>query len=214
MYVLTHTLAYNVFATSMIPTMNDENPFALFADWFEKASQAVIDKPHAVTLATVASDGRPSARMVLLSSFDQRGFVFHTNYESKKGLDIEKNSRVALVFWWDPLGRQVRIEGTASPTTGAEADAYFAKRPRGSQLSAWASAQSRPIASRAELEERMRTLERRYQDQAVPRPPHWGGYRVVPDAFEFWENRENRLHERRRFEREQNGAWRRLQLAP
>jgi pyridoxamine 5'-phosphate oxidase len=198
----------------MIPTMNDENPFALFGDWFQRATRTGIDKPHAMTLATVAADGRPSARMVLLSSFDERGFVFHTNYESKKGLDIETNSHVALIFWWDSLGRQVRIEGAASRTTPAEADAYFAKRPRGSQLSAWASAQSRPIASRAELEEQMRTLEGKYRDHAVPRPPHWGGYRVVPDAFEFWEHRENRLHERRRFERDQNGAWPRRHLAP
>ncbi len=194
--------------------MSSTNPIALFGEWFAKASQSGIDKPHALVLASVAANAQPSSRVVLLSSYDERGFVFHTNYESKKGAEIERNSCVALVFWWDPLGYQVRIEGRAHQTSAAEADAYFATRPRGSQLSAWASDQSRVIESRAALEARLRDLERKYAGAPVPRPPHWGGYRVAPETIEFWENRENRLHERLRFERDANGAWRSMRLAP
>lgn len=190
------------------------DPIVQFAEWFSKASNCGIAKPHAMTLATVGADGRASARMVLLSSFDERGFVFHTNYESDKGRAIAANPRVALVLWWDPLGYQVRIEGRAEKTSAAESDAYFAKRPRGSQLGAWASRQSEVIESRAVLEQRLHELEREYHGRPVPRPPYWGGYRVTPYAVEFWENRENRLHERLRFERDATGAWRRQRLAP
>lgn len=194
--------------------MTVDDPFALFSAWYSEASRAGIDKPHAMFLATADRGGRPSSRVVLLSSYDTRGFVFHTNYASKKGEEMAHNAQVSLVFWWDPLGRQVRIEGRADPTSAAESDAYFAKRPRGSQLSAWASDQSRPILSHAVLEERMRAVEQKYQGQSVPRPPHWGGYRIVPEAFEFWEDRADRLHERLCFEREANGGWRILRLAP
>lgn len=190
------------------------DPFALFTDWFDQASRSGIDKPHAMVLATVASDGRPSSRVVLLSSFDERGLVFHTNYESEKAQDIARNARVSLVLWWDPLGYQVRIEGRAEQTSVAESDAYFAKRPRGSQLGAWASAQSRVIESWAALEGRLHALESEYAGRAVPRPPYWGGYRVVPDVFEFWENRDNRLHHRLRFERGPSGTWHSALLAP
>jgi pyridoxamine 5'-phosphate oxidase len=190
------------------------NPIAQFAEWFSRASSCGIDKPHAMTLATVGADGRASARMVLLSSFDERGFVFHTNYESEKARAIAGNPQVALVLWWDPLGYQVRIEGRAEKTSAAESDAYFAGRPRGSQLGAWASHQSEVIESRVVLEQRLHELEREHQGRPVPRPPHWGGYRVTPYAIEFWENRENRLHERLRFERVDNGVWRRQRLAP
>lgn len=189
-----------------------ENPIALFADWFARASQCGIDKPHAMTLAT-AADGLPSARVVLLSSFDDRGFVFHTNYESAKARAIAANPAVALTLWWDPLGHQVRIEGRAEKTSAAESDAYFAKRPRGSQLGAWASDQSRVIENRALLEQRLRELDREYDGRPVPRPPHWGGYRVTPRVIEFWENRDNRLHDRLRFERD-GGGWRATRLAP
>ncbi len=198
--------------------MNDRamttDPLKLFAEWFDVASKSGIDKPHALALSTAASDGRPSSRMVLMSSFDERGFVFHTNYNSAKARDIAANPRVTLLFWWDALGRQVRIDGRAQQTSAAESDAYFARRPRGSQLGAWASDQSRVIASRAVLEERLRALEREYEGRAVPRPPHWGGYRVVPEVFEFWENRDNRLHHRLRFERAPSGEWRSVLLAP
>lgn len=190
------------------------NPITQFGEWFAKASQCGIDKPHAMTLSTVGSDGCPTARMVLLSSYDERGFVFHTNYESDKARAIAANPDVALVFWWDPLGRQVRIEGRVEKTGEADSDAYFAKRPRGSQLGAWASNQSRTISRYAELENRLRELEAEYRDRPVPRPPHWGGYRVIPSAIEFWENRDNRLHHRVRFERHAVGAWRSRYLAP
>jgi pyridoxamine 5'-phosphate oxidase len=194
--------------------VTSNNPLALFADWFERASRAGIDKPHAMVLATAGADGPPSARVVLLTSHDERGFVFHTNYESEKGAEIAENDWVALVFWWDPLGYQVRIEGRAEKTSAAESDAYFAKRPRGSQLGAWASDQSRAIPSREWLEERVRALEQQYRGRSVPRPPHWGGYRVIPHAFEFWQDRADRLHERIRYERDAQGGWRSTRLAP
>jgi pyridoxamine 5'-phosphate oxidase len=191
-----------------------DDPIALFRTWFDTASAAGIAKPNAMTLASVDADGRPSARVVLLSSYDERGFVFHTNYESRKGEDIARQPRVALLFWWDPLGYQVRVEGAVEMTSGEESDRYFSGRPRGSQIGAWASEQSRVIESRAGLEERVRELEQRYAGRPVPRPPHWGGYRVIPEVFEFWEDRENRLHERVRYERSSQGGWRSVQLAP
>lgn len=190
------------------------DPIAWFAEWFAKASQAGISKHNAMTLATVAADGRPSARIVLLSSFDARGFVFHTNYVSEKGAEIARNPWVALTFWWEPLGWQVRAEGHAEKTTVEESDAYFARRPRGSQLGAWASEQSREIESRAVLEARVRELDDKYRAAFVPRPPHWGGYRVRPFVIEFWEDRQDRLHDRVRFERGEQGDWRRVRLAP
>lgn len=191
-----------------------DDPLALFRTWFDKACAAGIAKPNAMTLATVGADDRPTARVVLLSSYDARGFVFHTNYESRKGEDIARHPWAALLFWWDPLGCQVRLEGRVEMTAAADSDRYFAARPRGSQIGAWASDQSRVIESRAALEERVRELERRYAGRPVPRPPHWGGYRVIPEVYEFWEDRENRLHERVRYERVPDGGWRSLRLAP
>lgn len=192
--------------------MNDD-PLALFRAWYDRAAAAGIAKPNAMTLATVGPDGKPSARIVLLSSYDQRGFVFHTNYESRKGEELALSPRAALLFWWDPLGLQVRIEGRVEMTSGEESDRYFAGRPRGSQIGAWASDQSRLIDGRGALEERVRELEQRYAGRPVPRPPHWGGYRVIPEVYEFWEDRENRLHERVRYERAA-GGWRAVRLAP
>jgi pyridoxamine 5'-phosphate oxidase len=192
----------------------NEDPLALFGRWYEAATRAGIDKPNAMTLATVDSAGRPDARIVLLSSFDARGFVFHTNYRSRKGEQLAHNPAAALVFWWDPLGYQVRIDGSAEPTSPAESDAYFAQRPRASQVGAWASEQSREIDERAVLEARVRDIERAYDARAVPRPPHWGGYRVVPRTIEFWLNRDNRLHDRLRFARDVSGTWRAARLAP
>jgi pyridoxamine 5'-phosphate oxidase len=194
--------------------MPDPNPFEHFRRWYDQARAAPIDKPHAMTLSTVDEAGKPSCRVVLLSSYDERGFVFHTNYESRKGVDIARNPQVALTFWWDPLGYQVRIEGRAQKRSAPESDAYFANRPRGNQLSAWASEQSRYIDSYEELVERMRRLEQEYADKPVPRPPHWGGYLIVPQSFEFWESREDRLHERQHYERTEEGGWRRILLAP
>ena len=190
------------------------DPFEHFRRWFDQARTAPIDKPNAMTLSTVDADNKPSCRVVLLSSYDSSGFVFHTNYESRKGVDIARNPNVALTFWWDPLGYQVRIEGRAQLRGAPESDAYFAQRPRGSQIGAWASEQSRSIESYAELVERVRKLEADYAGRPVPRPPHWGGYLVVPQVFEFWENRDDRLHERFRYERADGDAWRMLLLAP
>ena len=193
---------------------NTDNPIAIFREWFEAAARAGIDKSNAMTLATVDADGRADARVVLLSSFDERGFVFHTNYRSRKGEQLARNPWVSLVFWWDPLGYQVRIEGRAQPTAAEESDRYFSGRPRGSQLGAWASEQSREIENRESLEARARDLERLHEGRAVPRPPHWGGYRVVPRAIEFWQNRDNRLHDRVRYVRSDDGDWHRMRLAP
>jgi pyridoxamine 5'-phosphate oxidase len=194
--------------------MNASNPITQFGEWFEAATRAGLDKPNAMTLATVSREGKLSARIVLLSSFDERGFVFHTNYESQKGQAIAQSSRAALVFWWDVLGHQVRIEGRIEKTSAAESDVYFAGRPRDSQIGAWASDQSRVIESRERLEARAAEFEKKFEGTAVPRPPHWGGYRVVPDAMEFWINRDSRLHDRFLFSRAPDGAWRRERLAP
>lgn len=194
--------------------MNAVDPLALFQEWYDKARHAGIPKAHAMALATTGVDGRAAARMVLLSSHDRRGFVFHTNYASRKGIEIEHQAAAALLFWWEALGYQVRIEGRAEKTSDEESNSYFAGRPRGNQLSAWVSEQTRPIASRAVLEQRMRALEQEFAGRPIPRPPHWGGYRVIPEAIEFWEERENRLHDRVRYERIPQGGWRAVRLAP
>lgn len=194
--------------------LDEQDPLAIFRDWYASACDSGIAKPHAMSVATVGEDGRPATRMVLMSSFDERGFVFHTNRDSRKGHDIAHTSWVALLFWWDPLGYQVRIEGSAHMTTAEESDAYFRQRPRGSQLSAWAAEQSQVVASRAELEARVAAFEQQYAGCDVPRPPHWGGYRIYPHAMEFWESRENRLHERVRYRRDRDGPWIKELLAP
>jgi pyridoxamine 5'-phosphate oxidase len=190
------------------------DPMELFRRWYDDAVRAGVEKVNAMALATVGTDGRPSGRMVLLSSFDERSFVFHTNYRSQKGREMARDPRVALVLWWGPLERQVRIEGRAEKTSAADSDAYFAGRPRGSQLGAWASEQSAVIPDRAVLEGSLREMERRYAGGPVPRPPHWGGYRVIPDSIEFWEGRENRLHDRARYRRGEGGEWLVERLAP
>jgi pyridoxamine 5'-phosphate oxidase len=190
-----------------------DDPFQQFAAWYEMADHSSIDKPNAMVLSTSDGEGWVSSRVVLLSSFSHDGFVFHTNYLSKKGKDIETNQRVALLFWWDELGYQVRIEGIAGKTKPTESDEYFAGRPRGSQLGAWASEQSQVIPCRSVLDERTAEFKETYKAEDVPRPPHWGGYRVRPDTFEFWVNRENRLHDRFRFELLEQG-WRWVRLAP
>lgn len=188
-------------------------PFAQFRRWFEDAQSGEILEPHAMTLATADARGRPSARVVLLRGWDERGFVFFTNYESRKGREIATAPFAALLFFWDRLERQVRIEGPIAPVDAAESDAYFARRPRGHQLSAWASAQSRIVAGRAELEMAMAEAERRFAGVDVPRPPYWGGYRVAPERVEFWQGRRNRVHDRLVYE-PADGGWTRTRLAP
>lgn len=174
----------------------DPDPIEQFRKWFEEALNANLHEPNAMTLATATPDGKPSARIVLLKGFDERGFVFYTNYEGRKAQELEKNPRAALVFYWGELERQVRIEGQVVRISNEESDAYYMSRPRGSRLGAWASEQSRPIENRELLVEKVRELEAGYAEREIPRPPFWGGYRVVPEAIEFWQGRENRLHDR------------------
>jgi pyridoxamine 5'-phosphate oxidase len=189
------------------------DPIARFHRWFAAARASRIAQPEAMTLATADRRGRPAARMVLLKHADAEGFVFYTNADSRKGHELLANPRAALVLHWDGLGRQVRVEGRVEAVDPAEADAYWGTRPRASQLGALASAQSHPIASRAALVARWRALKRRYARAEVPRPPHWTGYRVVPDTIEFWTHRDHRLHDRELFTRTRRG-WKRTLLQP
>jgi pyridoxamine 5'-phosphate oxidase len=167
-----------------------------------------------MTLATVTAEGRPSARIVLIKGFDERGFIFYTNYEGRKARELEANPHCALVLYWAELERQVRIEGRVSRVSDEESDAYFAGRPRGSQLGAWVSEQSRSIENRGALEIRLSELEREYEGREIPRPPFWGGFRVEPEVIEFWQGRENRLHDRLQYRRSEDGGWKRERLQP
>jgi pyridoxamine 5'-phosphate oxidase len=189
-----------------------DDPLAQFRLWYEEAS-AVTTAPDAAALATATPEGRPSARIVLVKRADERGFAFHTNLESRKGGELAANPRAALLFHWRELGRQVRVEGAVERVSDAEADEYFRTRPVGSRVAAWASPQSRPLADRAELERWYREAEARFAGGEVPLPPHWGGFRVVPDVYEFWQHGEHRLHDRVRYERD-GAAWRQTRLAP
>jgi pyridoxamine 5'-phosphate oxidase len=189
-------------------------PIEQFRNWFDEALAADLHEPNAMTLATATPDGRPSARVVLLKGLDERGFVFYTSYEGRKGGELETNPYCALVFYWGELERQVRVEGRASRVSEDASDEYFGSRPRGSQLGAWASEQSRPVEGRGALEERLRGLEAEYEGREVPRPPFWGGYRVEPEVVEFWQGRENRLHDRLVYRRSDNGEWGRERLQP
>jgi pyridoxamine 5'-phosphate oxidase len=191
----------------------DRDPIRQFEKWFAQAIKAQLPEPNAMTLATVDSRGYPSARIVLIKGVDPRGFVFFTNYESRKGREIADNPRASLLFHWIELERQVRIEGRVEMTSAAESDAYYASRPLESRIGAWASAQSQEIESRAALEAREREIIARYGEHP-PRPPHWGGYRVVPDTMEFWQGRPSRLHDRMRYTRDGSGAWRIARLSP
>jgi pyridoxamine 5'-phosphate oxidase len=187
------------------PVITD--PFAKFQEWMQEAWSHEPDDANAMTLATATPDGIPSARTVLLKGADDRGFVFYTNIESRKGEELAANTHAALLFHWKPQARQVRIEGRVERVTDAEADAYFATRARISRLGAWASDQSRVLPERAQLEQRLATFEAKYPGEDIPRPPDWSGYRVIPERFEFWQGMEFRLHDRTVYTRAANGGW-------
>jgi pyridoxamine 5'-phosphate oxidase len=192
----------------------DTDPFAQFQQWMSEAWDHEPEDANAMTLATAAPDGTPSARIVLLKGADQRGFVFYTNKASRKGEDLAANARAALLFHWKPQGRQVRIEGRVEHVTDAEADAYYATRPRISRLGAWASDQSRVLAERAELEQRLKQYEAKYPGEDIPRPPYWSGFRVIPERFEFWRNMPFRLHDRTIYTRAEDSSWTTFKLFP
>ncbi len=189
------------------------DPFVQFQTWFTEAEATEVNDANAMSVATVAANGRPSLRILLLKGFDERGFAFFTNMQSRKGDQLAAHAVAALTFHWKSLRRQVRIEGLVEPVTPQEADEYFASRPRGSQIGAWASQQSRPLDQRETLEAAIRAVEARYEGQPVPRPPHWSGYRVVPDYIEFWQDREFRLHDRIVFTRT-DGEWAKQRFYP
>jgi pyridoxamine 5'-phosphate oxidase len=192
----------------------DPDPLAQFRAWFEEAAAAGLRVPEAMALATATPGGRPSARMVLLKGADEHGFAFYTNYGSRKGRELEENAYAALLFHWDPLGRQVRVEGAVERVSPDESAAYFRTRPRGSMLAAWASPQSEVLSGRAVLEEAVQSAAERFEGAEVPPPPHWGGYRLVPARYEFWQHQDDRLHDRIRYEPDGAAGWRRVRLAP
>jgi pyridoxamine 5'-phosphate oxidase len=192
---------------------SDPNPMRQFAHWFEQVRHTEAD-PTAMALATASPDGRPSVRTVLLKGIDDRGYIFYTNYESRKAREMEATGRASLLFFWPSVERQVRIDGTVERISPVESDAYFETRPLDSRLSVYASKQSEAIESRDVLEEAFERVKRTYGDGPVPRPEWWGGYRVVPDEFEFWQGRTSRLHDRLRYVKQPDGSWRRERLAP
>jgi pyridoxamine 5'-phosphate oxidase len=191
----------------------DSDPLQQFERWFAEAREAGLAVPEAMALATATPDGRPSVRMVLMKNADERGFDFYTHYESRKGGELAANPHAALLFHWQPLGRQVRVEGRVVRIAPAECEAYFVTRPLESRLAAWASPQSRTLESREELERLYDGAKKRFQGKEVPLPPHWGGFRLEPDAYEFWQHGDDRLHDRVRYTHD-GAAWRRERLAP
>lgn len=194
-------------------TQAPAEPFALFGEWFAQAVEVESTEANAMMLATVDGEGQPHLRTLLLKGFDERGFVFFTNYQSAKGQQLASSPAAAMTFWWHDLERQVRIEGQVEQTSAEESDAYFHSRPAGSRLGAWASPQSQVIDSREVLEQRLGAVQQQYADTDAPRPPHWGGYRLVPTLVEFWQGRPSRLHDRLCY-RLVDGSWVRERLAP
>ena len=200
--------------SSLLEEQVDPDPIRQFVVWFDEASQSGIPESNAMALATATPDGRPSARMVLLRGVDERGFAFFTNYESRKARELEANPLAALVFFWHDLERQVRAEGRVERVAGEESDQYFQTRPKGARIGAWASPQSEVVASRGVLEARFGELEDQYPEGEIPRPTNWGGYRLVPESIEFWQGRPNRLHDRLRYTKRDQGGWLIERLAP
>jgi pyridoxamine 5'-phosphate oxidase len=191
----------------------DPDPLRQFRQWYAEAER-VVEVPEAVALATATADGRPSVRMVLAKAVDEHGFKFHTAHVSRKGRELAATGRGALLFYWHPLGRQVRVEGAVTRVSDHESEEYFGTRPRGGQIAAWASRQSEPLGSRDELEARVAELEREFEGRDVPLPAHWGGYRLEPEVWEFWQHRESRLHDRFRYARQDGGEWTIERLSP
>ncbi len=192
----------------------DPDPIVQFEKWFEDAVKNKVNEPNVMHLSTADSDGKPSGRIMLLKGFNENGFVFYTNYDSRKGNELRVNSFASMTFLWLELYRQVRIEGKVKPLTSQESDEYFHSRPRGSQIGAFASSQSRILNSRAELEKAAEDIEVRFKDKEIPRPENWGGFCLVPESIEFWQGRANRLHDRIKYQREQNETWTIKRLYP
>lgn len=207
-------LRLNYTRGGLLESEADPNPFILFETWFNQAVEAELPEPNAMTLATVGTDGRPAARIVLLKGVEPGGFLFYTNYESRKGEELAAHPWGALVFWWAELERQVRIEGAVERISAAQSDQYFYSRPLGSRLGAWASEQSRVIGDRTLLEDRLAAFQAQYPDGEIPRPSHWGGFRLRPDVMEFWQGRPSRLHDRLRYRLTWVGDWECDRLAP
>lgn len=201
-----------------LKTLNEDevadSPFLQFADWWQQAIESEIDEVNAMTLATASLEAVPSARIVLLKGYDEKGFVFYTNYESAKGRELAENPKASLLFFWKELERQIRITGIVEKVSAAESDDYFLSRPTGSQIGAWASPQSHVIENRSWLEKNVKRLEEKFSTEAVTRPPHWGGYRVKPVIIEFWQGRSSRLHDRLQYSLQENGTWKIERLAP
>ena len=197
----------------LLESRSSSEPWELFSSWFEIARNTKILEPNAMILSTVTQDGQPTSRVVLLKDFDQSGLVFFTNYLSQKGEQLAHNPRASILFWWEPLQRQIRIEGEVVKIDEEESDTYFQSRPYGSRLGAWVSEQSQKIVDRTVLEKRQIEFEKKFAEGNVPRPDHWGGYRLTPNKFEFWQGRSNRLHDRLLYQMQQD-AWTRARLAP